>query len=193
MKRFLAHLLCTVLVFTLFVALEASAENSEKSPAVLAHVNAAKAVAYEPGNDLTTLFDSYAEHYDPHLRTALEYVIPDLFLAWHERLPASLRGWSQRPSRSYPFREAWSMIVWPKSVRVGWTSPYLSCTWNVTLASPDPGVGSLAEPPTSTGSISPCGGQRIWRERCRPTSGFVVSILTVSDFTSSHSPLLSSD
>ena len=57
MKRFLAHLFCMVLVFTLSIAI-AGAENSEKSPAVLAHVNAAKAVAYEPGNDLTTLFDT---------------------------------------------------------------------------------------------------------------------------------------
>ena len=60
MKRFLAHLFCTVLVLTLGVA-AANAENSEKSPAVLSHVNAAKAVAYSPGNDLTTLFDTVCQ------------------------------------------------------------------------------------------------------------------------------------
>ena len=60
MKRFSAHLFCMVLVLTLGIA-AANAQNSEKSPAVLAHVNAAKAVAYSPGNDLTTLFDTVCE------------------------------------------------------------------------------------------------------------------------------------
>ena len=58
MKRFLVPVFSTVLVLTLSLAIDASAQNSEKSPAVLSHVNAAKAVAYEPGNDLTTLFDT---------------------------------------------------------------------------------------------------------------------------------------
>lgn len=59
MKRFWAHLLCGVLFFTLAIAIEAkAAENAADSPAVQRHVAAAKAVAYEPGNDLTTLFDT---------------------------------------------------------------------------------------------------------------------------------------
>ena len=59
MKRFLAYLFCGVLFFTLAIAIEANAaENSADSPAVQRHIAAAKAVAYEPGNDLTTLFDA---------------------------------------------------------------------------------------------------------------------------------------
>jgi metallo-beta-lactamase class B len=58
MKRFLAHLFCTVLVFTLSIAIDADAQNSENSPAVQSHIAAAKAVAYAPGNDLTVLYDA---------------------------------------------------------------------------------------------------------------------------------------
>src|SRR6266571_127349 len=58
MKRFLAHLFCGVLLFTLAMTIEANAQNSADSPAVQRHIAAAKAVAYEPGNDLTTLFDT---------------------------------------------------------------------------------------------------------------------------------------
>ena len=45
MKRFLVHLFCTVLFFTLSIAIDADAQNSEKSSAVLAHVAALAGVA----------------------------------------------------------------------------------------------------------------------------------------------------
>src|SRR5579862_7181677 len=61
MKRFFAPVFCAVLVFTLSIAIEANAQNSPTSPAVMSHVNAAKAVAYTPGNDLTALFDAVCE------------------------------------------------------------------------------------------------------------------------------------
>jgi len=61
MKRLWTNLFCAGVVFTLGITVGTAAENSEKSPAVLSHVNAAKAVAYEPGNDLTTLFDTVCE------------------------------------------------------------------------------------------------------------------------------------
>src|SRR2546427_446365 len=55
-KRYLASLLCA-LFFLAWIAIDANAQASGKA-AVQSHLAAAKAAAYEPGNDLTTLYDT---------------------------------------------------------------------------------------------------------------------------------------
>jgi metallo-beta-lactamase class B len=57
MKRYLAALFCTVLFLTTSLAIDANAQTSGNA-AAQSHIAAAKAAAYEPGNDLTTLYDA---------------------------------------------------------------------------------------------------------------------------------------
>src|SRR5437016_13822243 len=55
MKRYSASLFCAVL-FLAWIAIDANAQAGKA--AVQSHVAAAKAAAYEPGNDLTQLYDT---------------------------------------------------------------------------------------------------------------------------------------
>jgi metallo-beta-lactamase class B len=116
MKRFLAHLFCTVFVFTLSIAVEADAQNSETSPAVLSHVNAAKAVAYAPGNDLTTLFDAVcAPALDP--KGPKE---PNIQQKNDTRPPSGVRSdWHTPPGKAFdnlyyvgsPYQSTWAVTT----------------------------------------------------------------------------------
>jgi len=57
MKRYGAPLICIVLFFATWIAIDANAQTSGKA-GVQSHLAAAKAAAYEPGNDLTVLYDA---------------------------------------------------------------------------------------------------------------------------------------
>src|SRR5262245_12600329 len=56
MKHYLASLFCIVLLLTTMVVVDATAQTI--SAAVQSHIAAAKAAAYEPGHDLTQLYDT---------------------------------------------------------------------------------------------------------------------------------------
>ncbi|HYR91170.1 MAG TPA: MBL fold metallo-hydrolase [Terriglobia bacterium] len=60
MKRYLAPLLCSVLFLVSWIAIDANAQTSGKA-AAQSHLAVAKAAAYEPGNDLTVLYDTVCE------------------------------------------------------------------------------------------------------------------------------------
>jgi len=60
MKRYLAPFICMVLLLATSVAFDANAQTSGKA-SVQSHLNAAKAAGYEPGNDLTVLYDTVCE------------------------------------------------------------------------------------------------------------------------------------
>ena len=116
MKRFFAHLFCTVLLFTFSIAIEANAQTSEKSPAVQSHVAAAKAVAYEPGNDLTTLFDTVcAPALDP--KGPKE---PNIQAKNDTRPPSGARSdWHTEPGKAFdnlyyvgsPYQSTWAVTT----------------------------------------------------------------------------------
>src|SRR5207244_12772209 len=55
-KRHMASLFCALFSLA-WIAIDANAQSSGKA-AVQSHLAAAKAAAYEPGNDLTTLYDT---------------------------------------------------------------------------------------------------------------------------------------
>ena len=57
MKRYLGVLFCTVLFLTASMVVDANAQTSGNA-AAQSHIAAAKAAAYEPGNDLTVLYDA---------------------------------------------------------------------------------------------------------------------------------------
>ena len=57
MKRYLAPLVCSVLLVTAGISHEATAQTAINAEAQR-HIAAAKAAAYEPGNDLTVLYDT---------------------------------------------------------------------------------------------------------------------------------------
>ncbi len=57
MKRYWAPILCMVLFLATRIAIDANAQTSGKA-GVQSHLAAAKAAAYEPGNDLTVLYDA---------------------------------------------------------------------------------------------------------------------------------------
>ncbi len=64
MNRYLARLFCTALFLTTSVAIDANAQTLGKT--VQGHLAAAKDAAYEPGNDLTVLYDTVcADALDP--------------------------------------------------------------------------------------------------------------------------------
>jgi len=60
MKRYLARVFCTVLFLANWIAMNANAQTSSKN-ALQSHLAAAKDAAYEPGNDLTVLYDTVCE------------------------------------------------------------------------------------------------------------------------------------
>ena len=60
MKRYPAVLSCAVLLLASWIATEANAQSRGKT-AAQSHIAAAKAAAYEPGNDLTVLYDTVCE------------------------------------------------------------------------------------------------------------------------------------
>src|SRR5438093_13110776 len=57
MKRYPAVLSCAVLLLASWIATEGKAQTRGKT-AAQSHLAAAKAAAYEPGNDLTVLYDT---------------------------------------------------------------------------------------------------------------------------------------
>ena len=60
MKRYPAVLSCAVLLLASWIATEGNAQTRGKT-AAQSHIAAAKAAAYEPGNDLTVLYDTVCE------------------------------------------------------------------------------------------------------------------------------------
>ena len=60
MKRYSVPLFCTVLLLGTWVAIDANAQTAGKT-GVQSHLASAKAAAYEPGNDLTVLYDTVCE------------------------------------------------------------------------------------------------------------------------------------
>src|SRR2546425_3824627 len=60
MKRYLVTLSCAVLLLASWIATEANAQTRGRT-AAQSHIAAAKAAAYEPGNDLTVLYDTVCE------------------------------------------------------------------------------------------------------------------------------------
>src|SRR5438034_10696149 len=57
MKRYLVTLFCSALFLANWIAIDLNAQTKGKS-AVQSHLAAAKGAAYEPGNDLTVLYDT---------------------------------------------------------------------------------------------------------------------------------------
>src|SRR5947208_16450813 len=60
MKRYLVTLSCAVLLLASWIATEANAQTRGRT-AAQSHLAAAKDAAYEPGNDLTVLYDTVCE------------------------------------------------------------------------------------------------------------------------------------
>ena len=60
MNRYLALLLCIMLSLATWIAIDANGQGSVKT-AAQSHLAAAKAAGYEPGNDLTVLYDTVCE------------------------------------------------------------------------------------------------------------------------------------
>src|SRR5205809_2982246 len=60
MKRYLVTLSCAVLLLASWIATEAHAQTRGRT-AAQSHLAAAKAAGYEPGNDLTVLYDTVCE------------------------------------------------------------------------------------------------------------------------------------
>src|SRR6266566_646437 len=57
MKRYLVTLFCSALCLANWIAIGLNAQATGKA-SVQSHIAAAKAAAYEPGNDLTVLYDT---------------------------------------------------------------------------------------------------------------------------------------
>src|SRR5438034_5917252 len=57
MKRYLVTLFCSALFLANWIAIDLNAQTKGKA-SVQSHLAAAKAAAYEPGNDLTVLYDA---------------------------------------------------------------------------------------------------------------------------------------
>ena len=114
-KRYLASLLCA-LFFLAWIAIDANAQASGKA-AVQSHLAAAKAAAYEPGNDLTTLYDTVCA---PALsdRGPRE---PDIQALAESRAPQTgpRSEWHTEPGKAFdnlyyigsPFQSTWAVTT----------------------------------------------------------------------------------
>ena len=60
MKRYLAPLFSVVLILTISIAMDTNAQAQSRA-AAQAHIQAAKDLAYEPGNDLTDVYDTLCQ------------------------------------------------------------------------------------------------------------------------------------
>jgi len=61
LKRYSALPFCAVFVLVICFSTGANAQTPKLNPAVQAHIDVAKAAAYQPGNDLTVLYDTVCE------------------------------------------------------------------------------------------------------------------------------------
>src|SRR2546428_1256448 len=114
-KRHMASLVCAF-VFLAWIAIDANAQASGKA-AVQSHLAAAKAAAYEPGNDLTTLYDTVCA---PALsdRGPRE---PDIQALAESRAPQTgpRSEWHTEPGKAFdnlfyigsPFQSTWAVTT----------------------------------------------------------------------------------
>ncbi len=114
-KRYMASLFCA-LFFLAWIAIDANAQASGKA-AVQSHLAAAKAAAYEPGNDLTTLYDTVCA---PALsdRGPRE---PDIQALAESRAPQTgpRSEWHTEPGKAFdnlfyigsPFQSTWAVTT----------------------------------------------------------------------------------
>src|SRR6266446_86757 len=114
-KRYMASLFCA-LFFLAWIAIDANAQASGKA-AVQSHLAAAKAAAYEPGNDLTTLYDTVCA---PALsdRGPRE---PDIQALAESRAPQTgpRSDWHTAPGKAFdnlyyvgsPFQSTWAVTT----------------------------------------------------------------------------------
>src|SRR5712692_4475000 len=121
MNRYLAPLICTVLFLATSIAIDANAQASGKA-AAQSHLAAAKAAAYEPGNDLTVLYDTVCAP------------------ALSDKGPGEPRDQAQAPgstslaNRKVPPRSAWYTEPAKVFDNLYWLGSTQDSTWAVTTS-----------------------------------------------------------